>query len=275
MKRLLFCVLLLVLAGCRREADVPGGPGVAGPAPGDAATAAQPAAAAEVKLEDVIESTGGYIIGISYPPGMARYPGLAGALKAYADTARDDLMDAVAAAGEGGERMPYDLSLPFDVVLETPQVVAVRAEGTSYTGGAHGAPLVARFVWLPERQELLRAEALIPDAAGWRDVSAFVRESLHAALSQRIDAEELEPEERARLLRSIGRMIDDGTGPEADNFGAFEPVPGAAGRLRALRFVFPPYQVGPYSDGVQTVEVPASVLLPHVAPAYRELFAVG
>lgn len=273
MKRLLFCVLLLVLAGCRREADVPGGSGATAPAPGDAAT--QPAAPAEVALVDVMESTGGYIIGISYPPGMARYPGLAVALRAYADTARDDLMDAVTAAGEGGEGMPYDLSLPFDVVLETPQMVAVKAEGTSYTGGAHGTPLVARFVWLPERQELLRPEALIPDPAGWRDVSAFVRESLHAALSQRIDAEELESEERARLLRSIGRMIDDGTGPEAGNFNAFEPVPGPGGRLRALRFVFPPYQVGPYSDGVQTVEVPASVLLPHVAPAYRELFAVG
>ncbi|MBB6598989.1 DUF3298 and DUF4163 domain-containing protein [Luteimonas sp. MC1825] len=273
MKRLLFCVLLLVLAGCRREADVPGGSGAVAPAPGGAATPA--AAGAEVPLVDVMESTSGYIIGISYPPGAARYPGLASALKAYADSARGDLMDAVATAGEGGEGMPYDLSLPFDIVLDTPQLVAVKAEGTSYTGGAHGTPLVARFVWLPERQELLSAQALIPDPAGWRDVSAFVRESLHAALSQRIDADELEPVERARLLRSIGRMIDDGTEPQPANFAAFEPVPGPDGRLRALRFVFPPYQVGPYSDGVQTVEVPASLLLPHVAPAYRGLFAAG
>jgi hypothetical protein len=228
---------------------------------------------AAVRLDDVMESTGRYIIGISYPPGMDRYPGLAAALKRYADTAREDLMDAVAAAGEGGEGMPYDLSLPFDVVMDTPQLVAVKAEGTSYTGGAHGNPLVARFVWLPERRELLRAEMLIPDAAGWREVSAYVRESLHAALSQRIDAEELEPADRARLLRSIGRMIDEGTEAEAVNFDAFEPVPGDGAGLRALRFVFAPYQVGPYSDGVQTVEVPASVLLPHVAPAYRGLFA--
>ena len=47
----------------------------------------------------------------------------------------------------------------------------------------------------------------------------------------------------------------------------------AGGRIAALRFVFPPYQVGPYSDGTQTVDVPASVLLPHVAAGYRELFA--
>ena len=43
--------------------------------------------------------------------------------------------------------------------------------------------------------------------------------------------------------------------------------------MTAVRFVFPPYQVGPYADGTQTVDVPASVLLPHVAPEYAGLFA--
>ena len=41
----------------------------------------------------------------------------------------------------------------------------------------------------------------------------------------------------------------------------------------ALRFVFPPYQVGPYSDGVQTVEVPAAVLRPYLADDVRGLFS--
>jgi hypothetical protein len=67
-------------------------------------------------------------------------------------------------------------------------------------------------------------------------------------------------------------MIEDGTEPKAANFAMFEPVMAPSGKVRALRFVFAPYQVGPYSDGTQTVEVPASVLLPHVAPAYRGLF---
>jgi len=39
--------------------------------------------------------------------------------------------------------------------------------------------------------------------------------------------------------------------------------------------VFPPYQVGPYSDGTQTVDVPASVRAPHVGTAYAGLFARG
>ena len=47
----------------------------------------------------------------------------------------------------------------------------------------------------------------------------------------------------------------------------------AQGKITALRFVFPPYQVGPYADGTQTVDVPAAVLWPHLAPDYSGLFA--
>lgn len=266
----------LALAACRQEADVPGGPAFGTAADPAAATASEAAADdGTVRLEDVIETDPGYMIGISYPSGMERYPGLATALKGYADAARGELMEAVRARGpgEGGPAAPYDLTLSYDVLMETPQLVAVQAWGTLYTGGAHGNPLVARFVWLPQRSEMLRAEALVPGEEGWRAVSSFVRESLHVALVHRLDADDLEPGDRTRLLRSGGRMIDEGTAPDPANFAQFEPVPGDGGRLRALRFVFPPYQVGPYSDGMQTVEVPASVLLPHVAPGYRELFA--
>src|SRR5690606_26123162 len=90
-------------------------------------------------------------------------------------------------------------------------------------------------------------------------------------LSQRIDGADVEPAERNEILRSAGRMIDEGTEPQAQNFSQFEPVLDRA-RIRALRLVFPPYQVGPYADGTQSVEVPAELLLPRVAPEYRELF---
>ena len=101
----------------------------------------------------------------------------------------------------------------------------------------------------------------------------YLREHLATALSQRIDGEALPPEERARMLETGNRMIDAGTTADPRNFAQFEPVLDGAGKITALTFVFPPYQVGPYSDGMQTVEVPASVLRPMVAPAWRGLFA--
>jgi hypothetical protein len=257
---------LFLTAACQRQAPPP----QAGTNP---APAARPATT--TVLQDVIERDPRYIIGISYPPVARQYPGLAIELKRYAEAARAELLQAVASMGTQKPPAPYDLSLSFTEVVATPQLVAIAADGSSYTGGAHGNPLVARFVWLPQQSKLLTAKALIPDASSWRDISDYVREQLQAALSQRVDADDLPPAERADIVRDAGRMIDEGTGPDVDNFAQFEPVLAPDGRIAALRFVFPPYQVGPYSDGTQTVDVPADVLLPKVAPAYRHLFAAG
>src|SRR5690606_20658882 len=134
-------------------------------------TAAQQPAAEPVTLEDVVERDQRYLIGISYPPAVSAYPGLAQALHAYAQAARDELMQAVDSL-DAPPTAPYDLSLGFRMLMETPQVVAVAADGSVYTGGAHGQPLVARFVWLPARGEMLTAAGLIPDPAGWEAVAS-------------------------------------------------------------------------------------------------------
>lgn len=267
MRVLAAALMLVALGACRREV----------PAPQPAARPAQtPApAAAAAPLSDVAESTPAYVVGISYPPAVNRYPPLAAELRRYSDAARAELKQAVAGL-DGPPSAPYDLSLSFNLLHDTPRVVSVAADGSSYTGGAHGNPLIARFTWLPQQQRMLTAAELVPDPAAWRDISDYAREQLHTALSQRIDSDEgVDPADRADMLRNAGRMIEEGTEPRAANFAQFEPVLDAQGRIVALRFVFPPYQVGPYSDGTQTVEVPAAVLLPRVAPAYRGLFAAG
>ena len=263
----LLFVAVLIVCSCRREAPAPQ------PAP-SATTATAPVAPATGELKDVVETTSNYVIGISYPPSASKYPGLAAELKRYAEAARADLLEA-AAQRRPDEPAPYDLSLSFTQVLDSPTLVAVAADGSSYTGGAHGAPLLERFVWLPQQNRRLRASDLVPDAQGWSAISGYVREQLHTALSQRIDADDLDPTQRAEVIKNAGRMIEDGTEADAAHFAQFEPVMGRDGKVAALRFVFAPYQVGPYSDGTQTVDVPASVLLPFVAPDYRPLFSGG
>lgn len=261
---------LVLLSGCGRE-GTPQAPDAAGR---DAATPGE--ATAPVVLQDVIETKPDYIVGISYPQGIvARHPALAQALQAYAESARAELMQSVAALKGSKPSAPYDLSLQFTGLVDTPRIVAAAADGSSYTGGAHGNPLVARFVWLPTEQRLLKAEQLIPDAASWKIVSDQVREQLMTALSQQLDDDGLEAAERSQALRDGSGMIDAGTAPDPKNFARFEPVMNADGSIRALRFVFPPAQVAPYSDGTRSVDVPAQVLVPLVAPDYKALFRAG
>lgn len=261
-------LLLLALspAACKREA----GP----PTASDATPAAASGTISPAALEDVIEHDPRYLVGISYPPVARDHPGLAALLKAYADAARGELMQAVSGLGSEKPTAPYDLSLGFNQLVATPDIIAIAADGSSYTGGAHGNPLVARFVWLPRQGKRLTASALVPDPRGWQTIADYAREQLQTALLARVDADASTPADRARMVGSGSRMIEEGTAPEPANFDQFEPVLDAGGRIQALRFVFPPYQVGPYSDGVQSVEIPAAVLLPWIAAEYRPLFSV-
>lgn len=264
--------MALALCACGRD-QAPRGDAM--PAGSDAPAPTGASAPEPVELADVIERDPRYIIGISYPPVAREHPGLARLLRDYADGARSELMQAVAGLGAEPPTAPYDLSLAFTEVVATPRLVTIAADGSSYTGGAHGNPLLVRFTWLPERGEQLTAERLIPDRGGWKVVSDLAREQLATALSQRVEASGYAPGERAQLLEGGMQMIDQGTTPDPANFAQFEPLVDAGGRIVAIRFVFPPYQVGPYSDGAQSVDVPAGVLLPLVAPGYRPLFMGG
>ncbi len=262
-------VLLLALAGCGKQ---PAGTPDAVPGATDAATPMEEAPAA-TELHDVIENNPRYVLGISYPPTINTYPALARELGAYADQAKAELLKAVDELGNDQPRAPYELSLAFDLLVDTSQVVAVSAEGSSYTGGAHGQPLVSRFVWLPQKERMLTAQALIDSPKGWQAISDYTGDKLLEQAMVRAQGEDMAPEEQQAQVRNLSKMIDAGTAPKAENFAEFQPVVDANGHITALRFVFPPYQVGPYSDGTQTVDVPAAVLLPHVAAEYRELFA--
>ena len=267
-----------LLAGCGGQGEPAGevqAPAAPAPATDNAQAPVQgedPVADAPVVLSDVIETSPQAVVGISYAAGLDRYPGLAKALQHYADASRQDLQQALDGLGNDKPSMPYELSLAFEKQLETAELVVVRAEGSRYTGGAHGEPLVARFVWLPRQQQMLTADHLVPDARGWKAISEYVADQLRERVATRLSNEDMEPAALQETLRSASRMIAEGTGGKVDNFRQFEPLTDATGKVTALRFVFPPYQVGPYSDGTQTADVPAAVLAPYLAPEYAELF---
>lgn len=258
------------LAACNRDAATPEvATSTARPVAAAVARASPPA----VAPGDVVETTSDYVIGISYPADVAHHPALVAELRRYADAARADLMKAVAAREPVPGAALYDLTLSFTKVVDSPSLVVVAADGSTFTGGERSKALLARFVWLPQEKRLLTAAELVPDAQGWVAISAEVRRQLQTALAQRAEADGLTAAERAAMLKSAGALIERGTAAKPGSFDAYEPVVGPDGKIGALRFVFPPLQVGSYADGAQTVQVPADVLLPHIAPRYRPMFA--
>lgn len=267
-------LLPTLLLACQRQPQVASdGAGSEQPA---AAVAETPAAIADVqseKLQDVIENTPSYVVGISYPTGLDDQPELSRLIRGYADAARADFQHSLAALGNERPTAPYELSLSFEKLLQTPQFLVIAADGSSYTGGAHSVPLLARFVWLAQPRKRLTAAELIPNKQGWETVSHYVAARLRESAEARAQADLLSSQEEAALLSTVDSMIDAGTSAQAENFSEFQPVLNAAGSISSLRFVFAPYQVGPYSDGVQSVDVPAALLRPLVAPEYTELFA--
>ncbi|MBB2805568.1 hypothetical protein FHY10_001842 [Xanthomonas arboricola] len=268
-------LVLAVLAGCtqREPTTAESAQPAADAAAAAAAPPAEPVLVQSGPLEDVIEHAPAYMVGISYPRGLDAFPELTALIRSYAQAARTELMEAVSGLGNDKPAAPYELSLAFETVLQTPDLIVVSADGSRYTGGAHGEPLVARFVWLVKERKQLTAQALIPDPAGWERIGREVAVQLHNAASQRVEADRVPVEEQAEQLASADRMIAEGTAAQVDNFAQFVPVLNPAGQITALRFVFPPYQVGPYSDGTQTAEVAASTVLASVAPEYVHLFA--
>src|SRR5688500_3517723 len=122
---LLLALCAVLAAACRREAPAPE---PAGPAPATTTAAPPPA----VQLKDVSERDPRYIVGISYPPTVNKYPGLAAELKKYSDAARAELQQAIDGLGTEPPSAPYDLSLSFTQLVETPGVVAIAADGSSY-----------------------------------------------------------------------------------------------------------------------------------------------
>ncbi|AXK72042.1 DUF3298 domain-containing protein [Lysobacter sp. TY2-98] len=226
-----------------------------------------------MEIKDVLDTSSKHVIGVSYPKDLSKYPGLAALAQRYAAQARQQVLDAERQRPPGTAAGPYELSLEFQLRHESPQLVVLAVDGSTFTGGAHSTPMIQRWVWLPAQNRQLTAAELFPQAQSWQRIATDVRTQLQTELQQRLDADEIAPHERAQLLKSATAMIEGGTEPKADDFAVFEPVFDDAGHISALRFVFPPYQVGPFSDGTHTVELPAAQLVQDVAPAYRALFA--
>ena len=260
---ILVCTAALVVA-CKREA----------PANAPATATAQPTAtSAPVVLQDQVEHTPTWLLGITYPKGVTLPSGLAQEIKAYADASRKRLVDAAAPHKAGDAGVPYDMSLEFRQIAPQAQgLIAIAADGSLYSGGAQGDPLIRRFLWDMQSASLIRAQDLVTGDAGWVAISNSARETLLGQIRTRMEDDKQVPEDIDKAIAKMTPIVESGTQPAASEFSEFEPMIDAQGKLVGLTFVFPPYQVAGYSDGIQRADVPVVVFQQYLDPKYRGLF---
>ncbi|MBS0218393.1 MAG: DUF3298 domain-containing protein [Proteobacteria bacterium] len=264
MVAMLACIAVLATS-CKRESPANA------PAANGAATSAT--ATAPVVLQDQVEHTPTYLLGITYPKGVALPPGLAQEIKAYADASRKRLVDAAAPHKAGDAGIPYDMSLEFrQIAPQAHGLIAIAADGSLYSGGAQGAPLIRRFLWDVQGGNLISTRELLNGDAGWVAISNSVRGTLIGQIRTRMEDDKQAPEDIAKAIARMEPIVESGTQPAASEFAEFEPMIDAEGKLIGLTFVFPPYQVAGYSDGIQRADVPLLVFQQYLNPKYRGLF---
>jgi len=251
----------------------------AGAAPAAGASTPAIAAAAASGLPADHASSRRYKIAIDLPALPAQQQPLADALRATADDAKREFMQAL----PDPQQLPQfadrqlQLALDFKVAASTPAFVSVVESGAMDTGGAHPIPVAASFVLDRRAGRLVTLDDLFgkPDAAR-KALAQFARD----ALLERFMADAPKPGEGTpqaleEWKSNMLQMLDEGSRPTADNYAQFTVRAGADGSAASpgLTLIFTPYQVAPYVYGTQTVDVPARVFAGFLKPAYEGDFA--
>ena len=254
-------------------------PSPAPPAAADAASTAADAAADAAGLPADHATSRRYKISINLPTLAADEKPLADALRASADDAKRDFMQALPDPQQLPEFADRQLQLflDFKVAASTPAFTSVAESGGSDTGGAHPMPVLGSFVFDRRAGRLVTLDDLFSDPDGARKALARVA---HAVLLERFLADAPKPGEGTpqaleEWKSNMRQMLDEGSKPTAANYARFTVRAGAYGSAASpgLTLIFAPYQVAPYVYGAQTVDVPADVFAKFLKPACQGDFA--
>jgi hypothetical protein len=241
-------------------------------APPAPSTLAKNAATTESTPNEDIGQGDGYAYHIRYPQLPAEWSALADALRAYAAAQKKDFLDARSDA-PATNAPPAHLDLEFNVARRTNDFVSVSANGSSDTGGAHPAPIVASFNLHTSDGELIALSDLFSDAgAAFDALSAEARRQLEGRFEAKL-RETLPEKDQAGALKDMRDRVERGTAAKVENFSVFL-VDGLDAKAIGLTLIFPPYQVASYAEGTQQVEVPAKVFYKLLKPEYSDAFQI-
>jgi hypothetical protein len=281
---LIATLAVIALTACQQQA---GSDASSGPAATASAASAStpvipppaPATASTAGLPGDHATTRHYKIAIDLPSLPPNEKPLADALRATADHAKRDFLDAL----PDPEQMPefagrqFEMQLDFKVAANTPAFTSVRETGMQDTGGAHPIPVEAAFVFDRKAGKLITLDDLFADPDAARTALAnFAHDTLlKKFMANAPKPGEGSPEAIRDWKTNMTQMLGDGTKPTSVNYSVFVVRAGSAPDAASpgIALIFPPYQVAAYVYGTQTVDVPASVFAKFLKPGYAGAFA--
>jgi len=281
---LIATLAVIATTACQQqpESDVPSSPAATASAASASTPVIPPPAPTGASTADLPgdhASTRQYKIAIDLPTLPANEKPLADALRATADHAKRDFLDAL----PDPKQMPefagrqFGMRLDFRIAANTPAFTSVRETGMQDTGGAHPIPVEAAFVFDRKAGKLIALDDLFTDPDAARTALAnFAHDTLlRKFMANAPKPGKGSPEAIREWKTNMTQMLGDGTKPTSVNYSVFVvragTTPGAASP--GLTLIFPPYQVAAYVYGTQTVDVPASAFAKFLKPAYANAFA--
>ena len=162
---------------------------------------------------------------------------------------------AAAAAGKDDRKYQYEWAERWQPEAETDLLLAFSTRQYTFTGGAHGNVMLRAVIW--DRA----ANRRLPFAELFQDPKAATA-ALKPAFCKALDEER-----KSRRDGQLGTAFAD-----CPDFTAYAIVPVADGAIDGLKVLVPPYEAGPWAEGVYEIRLDAALVRAFLHPRYASAF---
>jgi hypothetical protein len=208
----------------------------------------------------------------SWPTEAAAIPELDGWLAGNAESLKKKTVD-----GGRNERASakkddyvfngYSYSEDWHVAADVPSLLIMQSDGYSYTGGAHGMPIVTALFWDKAKKQRLATGAIFDLPALTAGIKDRFCKALDDERGERRGApvKADDPDELPDFVQCVDITKQ-----------TILPVSLNGKALDTLRIVIMPYEAGPYAEGIYEIDLPVdAAVLKAVKPAYAAAFSAG
>lgn len=161
----------------------------------------------------------------------------------------------------------YSYSEDWHVVADVPRLLILQSDGYSYTGGAHGMPIVTALFWDKSKKQRLATGAIFDMPALTTGIKERFCKALDAERAERrgapVNADD--PDELPDFVQCVDIAKQ-----------TILPVSLKGEAIDTLRIVIMPYEAGPYAEGIYEIDLPIDAAVRKaVKPAYIAAFSAG